>query len=866
MSSHQLNRQTFTISRMMEFFTAKELQMQIGHWPGLWPAALLKELVDNALDACEGTGVQPNIRVVVENDFLTVEDNGPGMPRETLERSLDYAIRVSDKSHYVSPSRGQLGNALKCVWAAPFVASKSDFGCVEIVTDGHVHRIEVSLDRIAQKPVLEHTIRDAVVKNGTSITMHWPNVASSLLPSGGDFFYNAFWLVRQYAVFNPHARFSIQAMGETEEISADSEAWVKWSPADPTSPHWYSGERLRTLIGGCIASEREGARPRTVREFISEFRGLRATAKQKEVAANAGLSGALLHDLVREGNIDLTAVRNLLVALQQACKPVQPQSMGIIGQEHLAAWMVHNLTVVPTSVRYKSVSGFTASGLPFVLEVAFGVGEEMGGRSMVAGVNWTPMLSVPFAELSSLLGECRVDRWDPVAVIVHLVCPQVEFTDRGKSQARLPEEISQAMATAIQYVTKTWKDAKRKADRNDRLNQRQLEQLQKEENRPPLTVKEAAYQVMEMAYMKASSGNTLPANARQIMYAARPLVIELTGKARPWAQSSYFTQVLLPNFVDEHPQLTENWDVVYDARGRFVEPHTRRRVDLGTVSVRKYIGQWYSNVSDGVEWVPIHTDVNTHGPANRYRFVLFVEKEGFNELLDAARFAERYDLAIMSTKGMSVTASRQLVDRLSEQSVTVLVLHDFDKSGFSIVQTLRTDTRRYHYSIAPRVIDLGLRLADVHVMNLEKEEVTYDSGVDPRENLRDGGASEEECAFLVEGGKSKNWYGHRVELNAMSSDQFVAWLDKKLEMAGVRKVIPDEIVLGRAYRRAVCAARIQKEIDRVVAEYDGTGVEVPDGLSQQIEQMIQGTTLSWDLAVAEMARVGRTKSDSSMNF
>ena len=856
MSNHVLNRQTFTISRMMEFFTTKELQMQIGHPIGWWPAALLKELVDNALDACEGAGVQPSISVVVGEDFLIVEDNGPGLPRATLERSLDYAIRVSDKSNYVSPSRGQLGNALKCVWAAPFVATGGDFGCVEIVTGGYAHRIEVSLDRIAQKPVLKHTIQDAIVKNGTSITMHWPEIASSLSSRRGGVFYNASWLVQQYAAFNPHARFSIQMLDNTSELLATSDAWIKWSPADPTSPHWYSEERLRTLIGACIASEREGAHPRTVREFISEFRGLRATGKQKEVAANAGLSGALLHDLVRDGNIDQTVVRGLLVSLKQACKPVQPQSMGIIGQEHLTSWMVQDLAVASTSVRYKAVNGFTASGLPFVLEVAFGVGGEMDDLSMVAGVNWTPMLSIPFSELSSLLGECRVDWWDPVVVIVHLACPQVEFTDRGKSHATLPEEISQAMATAIKYVTKVWKDAKRKADRDDRLSQRQLEQLQKEDNRPPLTVKEAAYQVMEKAYMKASSGNTLPANARQIMYAARPMVIELTGKAKPWSKSAYFTQTLLPGFVDDHPHLTEKWDIVYDARGRLMEPHTDFRVDLGTISVRDYIGGWSGHVNDGVKYLPISAETKTFGPENRYQFVLFVEKEGFNELLRFARFAERYDLAIMSTKGMSVTASRKLVESLSEKSVTVLVLHDFDKSGFSIVQTLRTDTRRYQYTIAPKVIDLGLRLADVQDMNLEKEDVTYDSGVDPKENLRDGGASEEECSFLVGGGRPKAWYGHRVELNAMSSDQLVTWLDGKLEKAGVCKIVPDEDVLGRAYRRAVCVSRIQKEVDMVVAKYDGSSVEIPVDLSQRIGKMIHGTTMSWDFAVSKLARAG----------
>ena len=39
-------------------------------------------------------------------------DFGTGLPVATLERSLDYGVRVSDKAFYVSPTRGQLGLTL----------------------------------------------------------------------------------------------------------------------------------------------------------------------------------------------------------------------------------------------------------------------------------------------------------------------------------------------------------------------------------------------------------------------------------------------------------------------------------------------------------------------------------------------------------------------------------------------------------------------------------------------------------------------------------------------------------------------------------------------------------------------------------
>src|SRR5262245_65584009 len=105
-SPKTLQRTAFTTSRALEFFSEKELTMQLGFASDFWPIALLKELLDNALDACETAGVAPEIRVEVTPQTLTVRDNGPGLPRQVLERSLDYLVRVSDKAHYVSPSRG----------------------------------------------------------------------------------------------------------------------------------------------------------------------------------------------------------------------------------------------------------------------------------------------------------------------------------------------------------------------------------------------------------------------------------------------------------------------------------------------------------------------------------------------------------------------------------------------------------------------------------------------------------------------------------------------------------------------------------------------------------------------------------------
>ncbi len=49
----QLQRATLRTSRLLDFCSRKELIAQTGHPPEAWPLVVLKELVDNALDACE---------------------------------------------------------------------------------------------------------------------------------------------------------------------------------------------------------------------------------------------------------------------------------------------------------------------------------------------------------------------------------------------------------------------------------------------------------------------------------------------------------------------------------------------------------------------------------------------------------------------------------------------------------------------------------------------------------------------------------------------------------------------------------------------------------------------------------------------
>jgi hypothetical protein len=417
--------------------------------------------------------------------------------------------------------------------------------------------------------------------------------------------------------------------------------------------------------------------------------------------------------------------------------------------------------------------------------------------------------------------------------------------------------IRYAIVKAVTRVTKEWTKQRRAEMLDASRAVRRADALRRCKR---LDVKEAARQVMEDAYFRASSGKTLPAHARQIMYAGRAEIQRLTGRG---LNDKYFTQTLLPNYLADNPETTADWDVVFDARGHFHEPHTGVIVPLGTLEVREYLRSVERPHRIPLVDLGFSTLYPTHGPEHRYQAILFIEKEGFLPLFRATQLAERFDIAIMSTKGLSVTASRLLVDRLCGQhGIPLFVLHDFDKSGFSILGTLRRDTRRYEFEHEIEVIDLGLRLADVEQYELESEQVYFKKAkgrtTDPRDNLRLNGAEEEELDFLVsDGDEDDGFSGRRVELNAFTSGDLIKWIEEKLAEHGIKKLLPDAQQLDHAYRRQMAALYVQQQVAALTrkALNFANDISLRQSFALSIESTLaQSPELSWDTAIAQMAK------------
>jgi hypothetical protein len=452
----KLTRVAFKVSRLMEFCSLRELQNQTGHSIYEWPLVVLKELMDNSLDACEEAEVAPAISIAVGRSSITIQDNAGGIDTDTIELILDYTIRVSSREAYVSPTRGAQGNALKTILAMGYVLDRERdddinadaVGVTIIETRGVKHRIEFGVDHINNQPKITHTTTPSPVAVGTKITVEWP-----LLRMGGHELLT--WaergfkqLAEGYVWFNPHLTLRGVWRGKQFiKVAATNPNWEKWRPRNPTSPHWYTKSQLQRYMAAHVARDRDLKRHGSVREFLAEFRGLSGTAVRRKVLEEVGCSHQSLAEFFGVEKVDRVGIAKLLASMRRHSKPVNPKHLGIIGAEHLKQHFLAAGGNAET-FKYQQRRG-TDGGIPYVVEFAFGLHEsgltqdaakDTADRKFITGANWSVGISNPFRKfgttgegVENTLAQVRANDNQPVICALHLAAARVQYADRGKS-------------------------------------------------------------------------------------------------------------------------------------------------------------------------------------------------------------------------------------------------------------------------------------------------------------------------------------------------------------------------------------------------------------------------------------------------
>jgi hypothetical protein len=174
------------------------------------------------------------------------------------------------------------------------------------------------------------------------------------------------------------------------------------------------------------------------------------------------------------------------------------------------------------------------------------------------------------------------------------------------------------------------------------------------------------------------------------------------------------------------------------------------------------------------------------------------------------KWPERHDCALLTSKGYASRAARDLLDLLGEtdEPLYFYCIHDADAAGTMIYQSLQ-ETTLARPGRKVKIINLGLEPKEALALGLDPEPVEWK------------GDKELPVARYVAEEWGEEWQEwlqtNRIELNAMSTPEFLEWLDGKFaDQPG--KVIPPAEVMAEALETKLEESLRDKHVARILAE------------------------------------------------
>jgi hypothetical protein len=481
----------------------------------------------------------------------------------------------------------------------------------------------------------------------------------------------------------------------------------------------------------------------------------------------------------------------LLAALRSTCKPVDPKNIGRIADKPTDYAAYHRVfgtcDVAPGRGQHHAV-------LPYCIEaIAAPRKKEEKDDILFAYVNGTPITGDMYITRTgkgeiSMFGcgvRHRINRVSTrkFQLELNITIPYMPITTDGKAP-----DFGRFLGD-IAAVTQ-------KASRKLKAN------LNKGNEKSTIILNN-----LKAGVRKASGNGKYRYSLRQLYYALRPYVMEESGEDGE-LDYTHFASIItkIESDAGDLPGMYR------DPRGVLYHPHTQETIPIGTIAVEQY-----------------------KRPVWTFRHVLYIEKEGLFEVLKQAHFPERYDCALLSSKGFASRAVRDLIDLLGEhhEDVNVYCLHDADGPGTKIYEALQEGTlarearkiKIHNLGLEPwEGLEMGLQVEEFGERKAKVVTATYVN----REYMHKGVLPED---FKHPESKWSEWLQtKRIELNSMTSPEFLEWIEKKFNDMGVEKVMPPVEVLHETYR-TTAEAEIRRALSHKILKEAGIDGLVAKGMT-----------------------------------
>jgi DNA topoisomerase-6 subunit B len=421
----------------------------------------VKEAVDNALDACEESGVLPDLLIEiqkVEKDSyrVIVEDNGPGIVKEQIPRVFGKLLYGS-RFHALKQSRGQQGIGISAVVLYAQLTSgrptavysktgrNEDAHYYELVINTKTNEPEILMEKIVpwNRP---HGTRIEVEMEGTYVRSRRQSI---------------YGYAKSTAIVNPHARLTlIEPTGNTEVFERVTEIL----PVEPCEilPH-PEGIEMGTLIKMLRYTER-----RRLSSFLTNEFARIGQKTAKEICAKAGIDPDVNPiDLSRDQAKRLLEAFKTVKIIAPSTECLSPITEDLIRK---GLEKEYDVDFIATTTRDAAVH----SGNPFIVEAGIAFGGNLPKEEKIDILRFANRVPLLYQQ-----GGCACTHavekinWrnyelmqpggsgipqGPIVVLVHVASTNVPFTSESKEAIADIPEIVDEIELAVRDVARGLKN------------------------------------------------------------------------------------------------------------------------------------------------------------------------------------------------------------------------------------------------------------------------------------------------------------------------------------------------------------------------------------------------------------------------
>ena len=405
---------------------------------------IVKEGVDNALDATEEAGILPDLYVRVkeignEKYEIIIKDNGPGIVKKQIPRIFGKLLYGS-KFHRLKQNRGQQGIGISAATLYTQLTTGEPLEIVSSTGDGKIHKYRIKINVRRNEPL--------IIESGAEDGVEWRGVQLRFLTEGmyREYKQSIPEYMKQTAIANPHAHIVFDSPGGRMEFKRGADSLPK-HPKE-IMPHLHGVEL------GILTRMLRETKSRTLISFLtSEFTKVgRKTAKDMCLKAE-------IPETKKPKTIKDDETRRLIEVVKTT-KLMKPPTdcLSPLGNEMVKDGMKKELNPEWTESITRPPEVYR--GWPFQVEVGLAYGGEITNPKVMRFANRVPLLYQQ--------GDCAITKsvtgieWrryklngkgipeEPLAIFVHLVSVWVPFTSESKEAIASYPVIIKEIKLAVQ--------------------------------------------------------------------------------------------------------------------------------------------------------------------------------------------------------------------------------------------------------------------------------------------------------------------------------------------------------------------------------------------------------------------------------